>query len=140
MNAVLLGVKRGWIEQVQSLTTRADQVWIVLLNGIFIAVLWFQRDATIPGTDISLALATLPSLIGMNVLIGGYMGTAQQLAAAAPATPAATSAANRPIRQGEPHPFYDYSALPKRPRLTWPNGARLAHSTASASVLTSSSM
>ena len=34
--------------------------------------------------------------------------------------------ANRPIRQGEPHPFYDYSPMPKRPRLTWPNGARVA--------------
>ena len=80
MNAVRLGLARGWIEQVQSLTTRADQVWIVLINGIFVAVLWFQRDATLPGTDISLALATLPSLIGMNVLLGGYMNTAQMLA------------------------------------------------------------
>lgn len=79
-NAVRLGLARGWIEQVQSLTTRADQVWIVLINGIFVAVLWFQRDATLPGTDVSLALATLPSLIGMNVLLGGYMNTAQMLA------------------------------------------------------------
>jgi ABC-2 type transport system permease protein len=80
MNAVRLGLSRGWIEMKQSLTTRADQVWLVLLNGIFIAVLWFQRDATIPGTDVSLALATLPSLIGMNIMLGGWMGTAQQLA------------------------------------------------------------
>ena len=49
---------------------------------------------------------------------------AQQLAAAAPATP--PPPANRPIRQGEPHPFYDYSPMPKRPKLTWPNGARVA--------------
>ena len=80
MNAVRLGLGRGWIEMKQSLTTRADQVWLVLMNGIFIAVLWFQRDATIPGTDVSLALATLPSLIGMNIMLGGWMGTAQQLA------------------------------------------------------------
>jgi ABC-2 type transport system permease protein len=80
VNAVRLGLHRGCIEMVQSLTTRADQVWIVLTNGIFLAVLWFQRDTTIPGTDISLALATLPSLIGMNILISGWMGTAQQLA------------------------------------------------------------
>jgi ABC-2 type transport system permease protein len=80
MNATRLGLRRGVIETAQSLSTRADQVWLVLVNGIFIAVLWFQRDATIPGTDISLALATLPSLIGMNILFGGWMGTAQQLA------------------------------------------------------------
>jgi ABC-2 type transport system permease protein len=80
MNAIRLGVRRGWIEMVQSLTTRADQIWILMVNGLFILALILQRDSTIPGTDISLALATLPSLIGMNVLIGGWMGTAMQLA------------------------------------------------------------
>lgn len=79
LNPVLLGVRRGRIEMAQSLTTRADQIWLVLMNGIFIAVLWFQRDATIPGTDISLALATLPSLMGMSVFATGWMGAAQQL-------------------------------------------------------------
>jgi ABC-2 type transport system permease protein len=80
LNAVRLGMRRGRIEMAQTLTTRSDQIWLVLMNGIFIAVLWFQRDATIPGTDVSLALATLPSLIGMNILFGGWMGTAQLLA------------------------------------------------------------
>jgi ABC-2 type transport system permease protein len=80
LNPVILGLRRGRIEMAQSLTTRADQIWLVLMNGIFIAVLWFQRDATIPGTEISLALATLPSLIGMSVLATGWMGAAQQLA------------------------------------------------------------
>lgn len=79
LNPVLLGVRRGRIEMAQSLTTRADQIWLVLMNGIFIAVLVFQRDATIPGTDISLALATLPSLMGMSVFATGWMGAAQQL-------------------------------------------------------------
>lgn len=79
MNAVRLGLRRGWIELIQSLTTRADQVWLVLMNGIFIAVLYYQRDATIPGTDVSLALSTLPGLIGMNILVGGWMGTTMQL-------------------------------------------------------------
>ena len=79
MTPVRLGLQRGWIELVQSLTTRADQVWLVMINGIFILVLFLQRDATIPGTDISLALATLPSLLGMSILVGGWMGTAMQL-------------------------------------------------------------
>ena len=30
------------------------------------------------------------------------------------------------IRTGEPQPFYDYSPLPKRPTLKWPNGAKVA--------------
>jgi ABC-2 type transport system permease protein len=85
MNSILfparLGVLRGWIEFRQSITDRSDQVWIIAVNGIFIAVLYFQRDATVPGTDVSLALATLPSLLGMNVITGGWMTTATVLSA-----------------------------------------------------------
>jgi peptidoglycan/xylan/chitin deacetylase (PgdA/CDA1 family) len=36
------------------------------------------------------------------------------------------SATGRPIRTGQPHPFYDYSSIVKRPKLKWPNGARVA--------------
>ena len=36
------------------------------------------------------------------------------------------SAPGRPIRTGLPHPFYDYSPIVKRPKLKWPNGARVA--------------
>jgi len=79
MTPVRLGLRRGCLEMIQSLTSRSDQIWIVMVNGIFILVLFFQRNATIPGTDISLAVATLPSLLGMNILIGGWMNTAMQL-------------------------------------------------------------
>lgn len=79
LHAARLGVRRGWIEMAQSLSNRSDQVWILLTNGIFLTVMIFQRDATVPGTNVSLALATLPSLIGMNVVLGGWMGTTMQL-------------------------------------------------------------
>lgn len=79
LTPVRLGLERGLTEMKQSLTTRADQIWIVVINGIFVLVLYLQRDATIPGTDISLALATLPGLIGMTILVGGWMNTAMQL-------------------------------------------------------------
>ena len=75
-----LGVRRGCIEMAQSLSNRADQVWIVTVNAAFVLVLVFQRDADLGGTGYSLALATLPGLIGMNVAMGGWMGTAQMLA------------------------------------------------------------
>jgi peptidoglycan/xylan/chitin deacetylase (PgdA/CDA1 family) len=51
------------------------------------------------------------------------VAAAQQLAQA---VPAAAAPANRPIRLGERQPFYDYSPMPKRPKIAWPNGARLA--------------
>ena len=78
--AVRLGVRRGVTEMGHSLSTRADQVWMVVVNGAFVAVLFFQRDADLSGTGFSLALATLPGLIGMNVAMGGWMATAQTLA------------------------------------------------------------
>ena len=63
-----------------SLSTRADQSWLVTINAAFVLVLVFQRDSELSGTGFSLALATLPGLIGMNVAMGGWMGTAQTLA------------------------------------------------------------
>ena len=63
-----------------SLSTRADQIWLVTINAAFVLVLVFQRDSELSGTGFSLALATLPGLIGMNVAMGGWMGTAQTLA------------------------------------------------------------
>jgi ABC-2 type transport system permease protein len=80
LTAARLGVRRGCIEMGHSLTNRADQVWIVVVNAAFVLVLVFQRDSDLAGTGFSLALATLPGLIGMNVAMGGWMGTAQMLA------------------------------------------------------------
>jgi ABC-2 type transport system permease protein len=80
MLAARLGVRRGCIEMGQSLSNRADQVWIVTVNAAFVLVLVFQRDSDLAGTGFSLALATLPGLIGMNIAMGGWMGTAQTLA------------------------------------------------------------
>ena len=80
MLAARLGVRRGCLEMGHSLSNRADQVWIVTINAAFVLVLVFQRDSDLAGTGYSLALATLPGLIGMNVAMGGWMGTAQTLA------------------------------------------------------------
>lgn len=80
MVAARLGVRRGCLEMAQSLSNRADQVWIVTVNAGFVLVLVFQRDSDLAGTGFSLALATLPGLIGMNIAMGGWMGTAQTLA------------------------------------------------------------
>lgn len=80
MSAARLGVRRGCIEMMHSLANRADQIWIITINAGFVLVLVFQRDSDLSGTGFSLALATLPGLIGMNVAMGGWMGTAQTLA------------------------------------------------------------
>jgi ABC-2 type transport system permease protein len=79
MHAVKLGFSRGWTEFRHSITSRTDQIWIIVVNGIFVSVLILQRDAEVPGTDVSLALATLPGLLGMNILTGGWMNSAMTL-------------------------------------------------------------
>ena len=55
-------------------------------------------------------------------------GTGVALAATMVSAPSSAqgSGAGRPIRTGQPHPFYDYSSIAKRPKLRWPNGARVA--------------
>jgi peptidoglycan/xylan/chitin deacetylase (PgdA/CDA1 family) len=52
-------------------------------------------------------------------------GAAALMAGSSPAA-AQQPAQNSAIRTGEPQPFYDYSPITKRPKLKWPNGARVA--------------
>lgn len=81
MNAVAhatrLGISRGWIEFKQYLRSPQEMTWAIVMSAIFIGVLWFQRDKTIEGA--SLALLTLPSLLGMTIAQGGFMGAASVL-------------------------------------------------------------
>lgn len=81
MNAVThaarLGISRGWIEFKQYLRNPQEMTWAIVMSAIFIGVLWFQRDQTIEG--VSLALLTLPSLLGMTIAQGGFMGAASVL-------------------------------------------------------------
>ena len=81
MNAVThatrLGISRGWIEFKQYLRSPQEMIWTIVISAIFIGVLWFQRDQTIEG--VSLALLTLPSLLGMTIAQGGFMGAASVL-------------------------------------------------------------
>ena len=77
--------------------------------------------------QVSTATAALAGAAGL--MAGGTPATAQQLAqgASAPQNTAPRAAPqNPPIRTGEQNPFYDYSPITKRPKLKWPNGARVA--------------
>jgi peptidoglycan/xylan/chitin deacetylase (PgdA/CDA1 family) len=73
-----------------------------------------RRDILQVGTGTA-AIAGAAGVLGASSAV-----LAQNVAPKAPAAPA-----NR-IRTGEQNPFYDYSPMPKRPKLAWPNGARVA--------------
>jgi len=78
--AARLGLSRGWREFRQSLTSAQDLFWYVFLAGAFLVVLLFQRDSTVKGTSISLALSVLPGILGLMVALGGLQGAASALA------------------------------------------------------------
>src|SRR5260221_14004703 len=73
--------------------------------------------------DILQASTGTAAIAGAAALIAGASSAAAQQIAQnlAPSPPA-----NNGIRTGEPQPFYDYSPITKRPKLKWPNGARVA--------------
>jgi ABC-2 type transport system permease protein len=76
-HSLRLGLQRGIIEFKQYLRSPQDMFWTVFMTIIFLVVLWFQRSKEVEG--ISLALLTLPSLLGMSIAMGGLSGTAGQL-------------------------------------------------------------
>lgn len=76
--AVRLGLDRGWQEFRQTLFS-SDQWFNVIIAGIFVTVLLFQRNSTVGDTPMSLAAATLPSMLGMMVAFSGAIGAAGQL-------------------------------------------------------------
>lgn len=77
-NTIRLGAKRGWIEFKIAIRDPQAITWTIIITGIFLVVLWFQRGKDVEG--ISLALLTLPSLLGMSIASSGFSDVASQLA------------------------------------------------------------
>lgn len=77
LQAVKLGLERGWIEFKQFLRNPQEIFWALFMTAIFVLVLWFQRKAQVEG--VSLAFLSLPSLLGVTVASGGLAGVAGAL-------------------------------------------------------------
>lgn len=79
LTAARSGLARGGIELRQTITTAQD-LWTYLFPTlILLVVMFFTRDASVPGTNFSLGSRTLPSAIGMGIAFGGLVNLAQQL-------------------------------------------------------------
>jgi len=78
--AARLGLTRGWAEFRQSLTDPQQIGFQVFFAVAFVIVLLFQRGSTVEGTNVSLAFAVLPGVLGMMVAVGGLQGAAGSLA------------------------------------------------------------
>ncbi|MBF9127911.1 ABC transporter permease [Plantactinospora sp. S1510] len=71
--AVRAGVARGGIEVRQSLTNVQDLWNYFFPNFAFLVVMFFMRDATVPGTNFSLGARTLPSVLGGGLAFGALV-------------------------------------------------------------------
>jgi ABC-2 type transport system permease protein len=79
VNAVRAGLCRGWIEFKQTFTNGQDISNYLIFPIISLIVMILMRNSDAPGTTYSLALLTLPSVLGMSVVFSGLMGAAATL-------------------------------------------------------------
>lgn len=79
MVAVKAGFARGRIELRHTFTNGQD-LWQYLFPAVvLLVVMFFMRNATVPGTDFSLGTRTLPSALGMLIAFSGMAGVAAVL-------------------------------------------------------------
>ncbi|MFG1641316.1 ABC transporter permease [Amycolatopsis sp. NPDC049252] len=76
---VRAGLARGWIEFKQTWTNREDLVGQIVFAALFLGVVFFMRDATVPGTGFSLGAATVPGVLGAGIVFTGLTGAASYL-------------------------------------------------------------
>lgn len=69
-NTVKLGFERGWIDFKRFVASPGDIIPVLLIGALSLGFLWYQRGDQVNG--ISLALVTLPSIIGMIVAFSGF--------------------------------------------------------------------
>lgn len=79
-NAVACGLRRGRTEFMNSVRAGQDIAYYVIVSLIVLFVLWLNRNGTLPGTDVSVALFMLPGLLALQIVFSGAYGVATQLA------------------------------------------------------------
>lgn len=77
--AVRTGINRGWLEVKQTLTSGQDLFNMLFWPTIALVVMFFMRDATLPGTNFSLGSAAMPGVLGMQVAFAGMIGVSAVL-------------------------------------------------------------
>jgi ABC-2 type transport system permease protein len=79
MTTVRAGFARGMAEIRQTFTTAQDLWGYFFPTVAFLIVMFFMRGATVPGTHFSLGTRTLPSVMGMGIVMGGLVTLMGQL-------------------------------------------------------------
>ena len=79
-HSIKLGLRRGWIEFVQSIRSRQDQVWFVFMAVVVLGYLYLRRDSEVEGTDLLVPAVSMPSILGALLAWGVVVGPAYALA------------------------------------------------------------
>jgi ABC-2 type transport system permease protein len=79
-HAVRLGLRRGWLEFVQSIRSTQDQGFYLFTASLAVGYLFLRRNTEVEGTDLLLPSVALPSILGAFVAFGVVVGPAYTLA------------------------------------------------------------
>ena len=71
--AARAGLSRGRIEFKQTLTTPGDLIAILITIGSFLAAMIWTRHTHVPGTHFSLGTTMLVSVLGLDVVVYGFI-------------------------------------------------------------------
>ena len=79
-HAIRLGLRRGWLEFVQSIRSSQDQGFYLFTAFLSVGYLFLRRNTEIEGTDLLLPSVALPSILGAFIAFGVVIGPAYTLA------------------------------------------------------------
>lgn len=79
-HAIRLGLRRGWLEFVQSVRSTQDQGFYLFTAFLAVGYLFLRRNTEVEGTDLLLPSVALPSILGAFVAFGVVIGPAYTLA------------------------------------------------------------
>ena len=79
-HAIRLGLRRGWLEFVQSIRSSQDQGFYLFTAFLSVGYLFLRRNTEVEGTDLLLPSVALPSILGAFIAFGVVIGPAYTLA------------------------------------------------------------
>lgn len=82
LHAARIGLRHGWTEFIQSLRSPQDQGYYIFTALGVLGYLLIRKDDTFPGSDLSLPMVSLPSILAGLLAFGLVIGPAYALAMA----------------------------------------------------------
>lgn len=80
VHAIRLGLRRGWIEFVQSVRSSQDQWFFLFTAAMVLGYLWLRRDSDSGVEGLPYAAVALPSILGAVIAFGVVVGPAYSIA------------------------------------------------------------